>query len=45
MLVFLKRWAPDHDIRPKLFNPRQVVRQRLERVNSMREFEFATIPK
>jgi anti-anti-sigma regulatory factor len=43
MLVFLQRWAQDHDIRLKLFNPRQVVRHRLERVNSMREFEFATI--
>jgi anti-anti-sigma regulatory factor len=42
MLMFLQRWAHDHDIRLKLFNPRQLVRDRLERVGSMREFDIAT---
>ncbi len=39
MLMFLQRWAHDHDIRLKLFNPRQSVRDRLEHAKSMREFE------
>ena len=43
MLVFLQRWAHDHDIRLKLFNPRQPVRDRLEHTNSMREFDIATL--
>ena len=43
MLVFLQRWAHDHDIRLKLFNPRQSVRDRLEHANSMREFDIATL--
>src|SRR5580700_7201087 len=43
MLVFLQRWAHDHDIRLKLFNPRQPVRARLEQANSMREFDIATL--
>jgi len=42
MLVFLQRWAQNHDIRFKLFNPRHSVRDRLERVSSMREFDIAT---
>ena len=43
MLVFLQRWALDHDIRLKLFNPRPSVRQSLERASSMREFDIATL--
>ena len=43
MLVFLQRWAHDHDIRLKLFNPRPAVRDRLERASSMREFDIATL--
>jgi len=43
MLVFLQRWAHDHDIRFKLFNPRQSVRDRLENASSMREFDIATL--
>jgi anti-anti-sigma regulatory factor len=43
MLVFLQRWARDHDIRLKLFNPRQSVRDRLEHASSMREFDIATL--
>jgi anti-anti-sigma regulatory factor len=43
MLLLLQRWAQDHDIRLKLFNPRRSVRDRLERVSSMREFDIATL--
>jgi anti-anti-sigma regulatory factor len=43
MLAFLERWAHDHDIRLKLFNPRQSLRTRLERARSMREFDVATL--
>ena len=43
MLVFLHRWAYDHDIRLKLFNPRQSVHDRLEHAKSMREFDIATL--
>jgi anti-anti-sigma regulatory factor len=43
MLVFLHRWAHDHGIRLKLFNPRPFVRNRLEQASSMREFDIATL--
>jgi anti-anti-sigma regulatory factor len=43
MLVFLQRWAHDHDIRLKLFNPRQSVQDRLEQASSMREFDIVTL--
>jgi anti-anti-sigma regulatory factor len=43
MLVFLQRWARDHDIRFKLFNPSRSVREKLEHANSMSEFEIATL--
>jgi anti-anti-sigma regulatory factor len=43
MLVFLQRWAHDHNIRLKLFNPRQSVRDKLEHASSMREFDIATL--
>ena len=43
MLVFLHRWAHDHDIRLTLFNPRQSVRDRLEHANLMCEFDIATL--
>lgn len=43
MLVFLQRWAHDHDIRIKLFNPRRSVRESLDRASSMREFDIATL--
>jgi anti-anti-sigma regulatory factor len=42
MLVFLRRWAYDHDIRFKLFNPTKSARDRLERANSMPDFEIAS---
>lgn len=43
MLVFLQRWAQDHDIRLKLFNPRPSVRDRLEHASSMRDFDIASL--
>src|SRR6266849_524071 len=43
MLVFLQRWAYDHDIRLKLFNPSRSVRERLEYASSMSAFEIATL--
>jgi anti-anti-sigma regulatory factor len=43
MLVSLHRWANDHDIRLKLFNPRLAVRQTLEHASSMQEFDLATL--
>jgi len=43
MLVFLQRWAYDHDIRLKLFNLRQSVQNRLEHAKPMREFDIATL--
>jgi anti-anti-sigma regulatory factor len=43
MLVFLQRWAQDRDIRFKLFNPRQSVRDRLEQASSMQEFDIVTL--
>jgi anti-anti-sigma factor len=42
MLVSLQRWAQDHDVRLKLFNPHQSVRDRLERANSTRQFDIAS---
>src|SRR6202165_2601384 len=42
MLVFLQRWARDHDIRFKLFNPSKFVRERLKRVRSISEFYIPT---
>jgi anti-anti-sigma regulatory factor len=35
MLVFLQRWARDHDIRLKLFNPSKSVRERLKQVGPL----------
>ena len=43
MLVSLQRWAYDHGIRLKLFNPRQSVRDRLEHTESRPEFDIATL--
>jgi anti-anti-sigma regulatory factor len=43
MLLFLQRWAYNHDIRFKLFNPTTSVWDRLERACSMPEFEIATL--
>jgi anti-anti-sigma regulatory factor len=43
MLVFLQRWAQDHDIGFKLFNPSRSVRERLKKVSSMSEFDIPTL--
>ena len=42
MLLFLQRWAHDRDIQLKLFNPTRYVRDRLERIASIPEFDIAT---
>jgi anti-anti-sigma regulatory factor len=38
MLVFLRRWARDHNIRFLLFNPSKSVRNGLKRIRSISEF-------
>ena len=43
MLVFLQRWAYEHNIRLKLFNLSSFVEDQVKRVNSMQEFDIATI--
>lgn len=43
MLVFLRRWTYDNDIRFKLFNPSKSVQDRLARVTSIPEFDIATL--
>jgi anti-anti-sigma regulatory factor len=43
VLMFLRRWAQDHDIRFKLFNPTKSVRDTLEAANSVPAFDFATL--
>jgi anti-anti-sigma regulatory factor len=40
MLMFLRQWAHGHDIRLKLFNPRNFVSDRLEHANSMLGFDI-----
>ena len=43
MLVFLQRWARDHNIRFLLFNPSKSVRDRLKRARSIAEFYIPTL--
>jgi len=43
MLSFLQRWAYDHDIRLKLFNPTKSVRDRLGHTGSMLDVDIATL--
>ncbi|MGH9504610.1 MAG: STAS domain-containing protein [Terriglobales bacterium] len=43
VLVFLQRWARDHDIRFKLFNPSRFVREKLDHTNAMSEFDIASL--
>ena len=45
MLLFLERWAFDHEIQFKLFNPTKSVRERLELVSSIRAFNIASLPE
>jgi anti-anti-sigma regulatory factor len=42
MLWFLQRWAEDHDIELKLYDPNREVRDRLEHNHSMLRFDIAT---
>jgi anti-anti-sigma regulatory factor len=43
MLIFLQRWARDHDIPLKLFNPSKSVRERLAMVSSLSDFDISTL--
>ena len=43
MLIFLQRWARDHGIRFKLFNPSKSVRERLKLVSPLAEFDIPTL--
>ena len=43
MLVFLQRWAQDHDIRFKLFNPSKFVRNRLTKASPISEFDIPSL--
>jgi anti-anti-sigma regulatory factor len=42
MLVFLQRWAHDHDIQLKVFNPSKCVRDRLQRASLTSQLDMAT---
>jgi ABC-type transporter Mla MlaB component len=42
MLWFLQRWAEDHDIHFKLYNPINSVRDKLEHNNAMLRFDVVT---
>jgi anti-anti-sigma regulatory factor len=43
MLMFLHRWARDHDVRLTLFNPRESVWRRLEQADSRAEFDVVSL--
>ena len=43
MLLFLERWALDHEIEFKVFNPSNSVRHRIEEAQSVMDFEISTI--
>jgi anti-anti-sigma regulatory factor len=43
VLVFLQRWARDHDIRFKLFNPSRFIKDKLEHTNALSEFDIASL--
>ena len=43
MLVYLKRWTREHNIRFLLFNPSKSVRNGLKRARSMSEFYVAAL--
>jgi len=43
MLIFLQRWAQDHHIQLKLFNPRSSVRARLERTAAPPNFDIVSV--
>jgi anti-anti-sigma regulatory factor len=43
MLMFLQKWAGDHDIQLKLFNPTKSVHDRLQLVSSIRALKIASV--
>jgi anti-anti-sigma factor len=43
MLIYLQRWARNHGIRLKLFNPSKSVRERLKMVSSLSAFDIPTL--
>jgi anti-anti-sigma factor len=43
MLWYLQRWARDHDIRLKVFNPSRPVRDKLATLSLTPEFEIASL--
>jgi len=43
MLVFLQKWAHNHDVQLKLFNPSRSVRLRLEQAGAIPEFDIAPL--
>ncbi len=43
MLMFLHKWAGDHGIQLKLFNPTGSVRDRLQLVSSIRPLELTSL--
>jgi anti-anti-sigma regulatory factor len=43
ILAFLSRWAQDHAIQFKLFNPKKSVRDRLEGLNTLLDCDIATL--
>jgi anti-anti-sigma regulatory factor len=43
MLVFLQRWARDHDIQLRLFNPCKSVCDRLKHAGATSGFDFASL--
>jgi anti-anti-sigma regulatory factor len=43
MLLFLERWALDHNIELKVFNPSNSVRYRLEQAQAVMDFEISTV--
>jgi anti-anti-sigma factor len=43
MLLFLRRWAREHDIRLLLFNPSKSVRSRLKCAKSIAEFYIPSL--
>jgi anti-anti-sigma factor len=43
ILIFLQRWAHDHDIGLKLFNPSRSVREKLEIASRLSEFDIVSL--
>jgi anti-anti-sigma regulatory factor len=43
MLLFLQKWACDHGIQFKLFNPKKSVRDRLQLASSIRALNIASV--